>query len=128
MVIFTYLYFPSGQFWNIPVSVEPFSGLERGGTISKNRLRVDLTTNNKPRSFTGKLLPYNWASDQEPCLFVGNRQSGPIYAILDPNDGVIEGSFKDYKVKSAFSEKGYVFGLFDEDRCTEGSASGSHLY
>lgn len=119
------LHYYSGQFWNIPVSVEQFTGLEYGGVRAVDRLTVDITTNNKSRSFTGKLLPFSWEGVQEHCLFVGNRQSGPSFAVKKPNDGVIEGSFRDYIVENTFSEQGYRFGLFNEDRCAAISSSGS---
>ena len=62
---------------------------------------------------------------EEPCLYVGNRQAGPIHEIATPelNDGVIENIYDDYRVNNAFSEENYVFGLFDEDRCSAGSGS-----
>ena len=48
---------------------------------------------------------------------MGNRQAGPIYEVLDPNDNVIEDRYKNYKVDSAFSEEGFDFGIFMEERC-----------
>ena len=48
---------------------------------------------------------------------MGGRQGGPIYEITNPNDGVIEDMYTDYRVDSAFSEEGYSFGLFNEERC-----------
>ena len=84
---------------------------------------VSLTTRDNPRRYTGKLLPFNWEFEQTPCLFVGSKQSGPIYEVSEPNDGVIEGSFMDYQVKNAFSEQGYHFSLFNESRCEASSVS-----
>jgi hypothetical protein len=72
-----------------------------------------------PRAYTGWLYDLTWEFKEGPCLYVGNRQSGPIYEVIDPNDGVIENMYKDYRVDSAFSEEDYVFGLFSEDRCAE---------
>ena len=56
---------------------------------------------------------------------MGGKQSGPIYEVQDPNDGVIEGTFQDYEVQNPFSEQGYTFGLFSEDKCIGDSGSGS---
>ena len=70
------------------------------------------------RSFTGWYYPLSWEFIEDPCLYVGNRQGGPIYEVQDPNDPVIEGRYKDYRVQSAFSEENYGFGRFDEDSCS----------
>ncbi len=59
-----------------------------------------------------------WEFKEGPCLFVGNRQGGPIYDVPNPNDRVIAELYSDYRVESAFSEQNYDFGLFSEDRCT----------
>ena len=71
----------------------------------------------EPRAYTGWLYDLTWEFEEGPCFYVGNRQAGPIYEVTDPNDGVIENIYSDYKVDSAFSEENYAFGLFSEDRC-----------
>lgn len=59
---------------------------------------------------------------------MGSKQSGPIYEVWEPNDGVIEGTFRDYQVKKAFSEQDYRFGIFNEGRCIASSGSGGCLH
>jgi hypothetical protein len=71
-----------------------------------------------PRAYTGWLFDLTWEFEEGPCLYVGNRQSGPIGEVADPNDGVIENIYSDYMVDSAFSEENYAFRLFSKDRCT----------
>ena len=71
----------------------------------------------EPRAYTGWLYDLTYEFEEGPCFYVGNRQGGPIYDVTDPNDGVIEKIYSDYKVESAFSEENYAFGLFSEDRC-----------
>ena len=47
----------------------------------------------------------NWELERRPCIYVGNRQGGPVYEIADKdfNDAVIEGVYSDYIMRSAFS-------------------------
>ena len=121
-VLFFYI---AGQFWNVPVSVVRFEGLVRGGFPAISRYTVSLTTNNDSRTYTGRLRIHNWALENDPCLYVGGKQSDPAYEVLggDPNDPVIQGKYTDYQVPDAFSEDGYRFGLFQEDKCIEGSGA-----
>ena len=107
-----------GQFWNIPVEVTPYNGQLRNGGQVEGRFIVNMSSLAVPRVYTGLLDHRTWESDDGvPCLHVGNIQAGPIYEVTNPNDGVIENSYSDYKVESAFSEENYAFGLFSEDRC-----------
>ncbi len=122
--VFTiFLSFNAGQYWNIPVDVTPFTGQLRSGEQATGRFVLNLTTfGSAPRSFTGWLYDLTWEFEEGPCLYVGNRQGGPIYEVPNPNDRVIAELYSDYRVESAFSEENYDFGLFSEDRCTvEGS-------
>ena len=107
-------------FWNIPVEVTPYNGQLRNGGQAEGRFTVNMSSLAVPRVYTGLLDDRTWESDDGPgvpCLHVGNIQAGPIYEVANPNDGVIENSYSDYKVESAFSEENYAFGLFSEDRC-----------
>jgi len=120
-----YSHIIAGQFWNIPVSVERFEGQVRGGYSAISRYTISLATNNDSRKYTGKLRIHNWLMKNEPCLYVGDKQSGPVYEVVggDPNDPVIQGKYTDYQVPDAFSEDKYSFGLFREDKCVVGSGS-----
>ena len=123
-----HIFFPhAGQFWNVPVNLEPYTGLDRNGMPVNNRYQINVPSRSLPntdRSFTGIFYEFNWSHERKPCLYAGNRQAGPIYEIPSPNDPVIEGNYRDYKVPGAFEEEGYKYGLFDSDRC-ESDASGS---
>lgn len=79
---------------------------------------VNITTGDTPRSYTGYLYDTTWDHTEEPCLYVGNRQSGPIAEVSDPNDPVIANIYSDYRVPGAYSEEEYQFGLFNEDQCS----------
>ncbi len=107
------------------MSVQRFTGLERGSYPAISRYTVGLTTNNNTRRYTGRLRIHNWAQENYPCLYVGDKQSGPTHEVPDPNDGVIEGTYREYEVQNGFSEDGYKFGLFSENRCMDDSGSGS---
>ena len=102
--------------------VSKFTGLDRNGVAvppDSRRYVLNYTSafSREPRTYTGWLYELTQSFEEGPCLYVGNRQAGPIYEVTDPNDGVIEGGYKSYRVPSAFSEEEYAFGLFNEDRC-----------
>lgn len=109
----------SGQFWNVPVSVEPFLGVDRNNNSVPGRYVVNVTSSltGEKRSYTGWLYDLTWSFEDAPCLYVGNRQAGPIYQVKDPNDPIIEGSYLQYRAPSLFSEGGFDYGLFDEENC-----------
>ncbi len=113
----------TGQFWNVPIEIEPFTGIladpkfgnDRHFTIKFSRNSVSET------SFTGFLQERTWNHEPFPCLYAGNRQGGPISEVSNPNNPVIEGSYKDYFVPSVFSEENYKFRLFDDSKCSDKS-------
>ena len=98
------------------MDVHEFTGLLKDGSGADDRYILNFPS--LDRSFTGRLHHLTWEFEEGPCLYVGNRQAGHIYEVTDPNDGVIEELYSDYKVSSAFSEENYAFGLFDENRCS----------
>jgi len=70
------------------------------------------------RAYTGILHSTTWDFSPVPCLYVGNRQSGPIVEVPNPNDPVIQSLYTDYLVKEPFVEDmEYKFGLFNEEQC-----------
>ena len=109
-----------GQFWNVPVSIKPFSGLLKPDAVVYSEMfTVNITTNGNLRTYPGWISQHTWDTKEEgPCLHVGNSQGGPLGEVIEPNDGVIESTYKSYRVNSAFSEENYSFGLFSEDRCS----------
>ena len=109
----------TGQFWNIPVTIEHFSGLDRDDNPAPDRYKVSVTSSltGENRSYTGRLYELTWSFEDGACLYVGNRQAGPVYKVRDPNDPVIEGGYVQYSVLNLFSEDGFRYSLFQEDNC-----------
>lgn len=107
----------TGQFWNAPTSISPFDGIYRDGTPVTNRYLVNITRAGNSRGLVGFLYPQNWQGDEQPCMYVGDRQGGASFAITGYNDGVVEGTYKDYLVQGPFTEGDYKYGLFDEEKC-----------
>ena len=68
------------------------------------------------RSFTGVLYDLTWEFESKQCLYVGNRQGGPIAEVDDPNDSVIEGSYQDYLTEGAFVTQ-FAYSVFKESEC-----------
>ena len=99
-----------------------YTGLLSDGSPSQNRYIVNFTRpGSEPRAFTGYFHQLTWDFKEGPCLYVGNRQAGPIAEVDDPNQSIIEGTYRDYRVANAF-QTDYEFDLFSEDRCGSGSA------
>ena len=111
----------AGQFWNVPLSVEPFTGVDRHGNPVPQRYVINITStfSNDMRSYTGWLYDFAWSFEEGPCLYVGNRQAGPTYDVKSPNDPIIEGRYFEYIVPDLFNEDNYVYGLFAQDDCSQ---------
>ena len=109
-----------GQFWNVPFNIIPYNGTLRDGSSGSNHYIVSTKGRSQSRTFTGLLHHYSWEHVEEYCLYVGNRQGGPINEIVKPNDWVIErnNTFTNYKVSDAFSEENFEYRLFDESKCS----------
>ena len=106
-----------GQFWNIPIQVEPYTGLLRNGSaVPDGYYTITVNHPNEVRSFTGWLYSLTWEYREEYCLYAGNQQAGPIYEIETPNDPVIEGGYSEYQVTSS-NETDFEFSQFDESLC-----------
>ena len=71
-----------------------------------------------PRSFLGHLYHLKWDKTREPCVYVGNAQGGASYEVLDPNDSVIEGRYRDYFIDDdELFGTSYDYSQFEESRC-----------
>ena len=101
------------------MTVEPFTGLDRFGNPVPERYVINITSSlsGEERSYTGWLYDLTWSFEEGPCLYVGNRQAGPIYEVKDPNDPIIEGRYSEYLVKDLFSEEDFMYTLFKEENC-----------
>ena len=108
---------PTGQFWNVPVSLAPFNGRNIFGETLTNAYVANVMTRSGLRSYVGMLYRMTWEREEGPCLYVGDSQSFSIYEIEDPNDPVIKGLYTDYIVSEGFVED-FKFGLLEEERCS----------
>ena len=70
----------------------------------------------EPRHFTGLRYPMSWEFESKECLYVGNKQGGPISEVDDPNDSVIEGDYQDYITADSF-ETDFKYTVFNSDMC-----------
>lgn len=120
--------FPIGQFWNIPVTVRNFTGQPRPGVSTRNFYTITVNhPRDPPRTFVGRLYEMTWEFRPTHCLYVGNRQGGPISEVLDPNDSVIRGSYQDYIVNGLF-ESSFDYSVFNSTRCPWKSDSQDSFY
>ena len=51
------------------------------------------------RQFVGFLYSLNWELNENWCLYVGNRQGGPINEVDNLNDPMLQGEYSEYKVE-----------------------------
>ena len=58
----------------------------------------------------------SWEFEAKQCLYVGNNQGGPIAEVVDPNDSVIEGVYKDYIIADSFGTD-FKYAVFKNDTC-----------
>ena len=109
-----------GQFWNVPALYEPFTGtLPAYIRNTDDYYTVSVTSASDPtavRSFVAERGDVTWNKLEETCLYAGNSQGGSVIEVDEPNDPVIEGSFKEYQMNGLF-ETDYVYAQFEEDRC-----------
>ena len=105
-----------GQFWNVPVDVRENTGFFDGALQDNDYIIIVNYPGSPPRSFVGLGYSVTWEFEKRPCLYVGDSQAGPLGETVDPNDSVIEGTYRDYEVDSLFSPD-FVFSHFDESKC-----------
>ena len=87
------------------------------GNIRDNDFIITVNSpESSPRSFVGLGYSVTWEFEQRPCLYVGSSQAGPLGEIVEPNDSVIEGTYKNYEVDSIFSPD-FDFSRFDKTQC-----------
>lgn len=113
------MFFPFiGQFWNIPVNIERYTGEIKEESLANADLYV--VTIQHPlaprRQFVGLYYTLSWEFQSEPCLYVGNRQGGPIREVDDPNDSVIEGDYTNYIVAEKFGTN-FQYSVFNQTTC-----------
>ena len=110
--------FIPGQFWNIPVTVTPHTGLLGGQNRTDDYVITVRHPDSAPRNFIGLKAGLTWESESTICYYVGNKQAGGIWGVSDArlNGPVIEGHYQQYKVSSLFSTN-YMYSHFNEANC-----------
>ena len=108
---------PPGQFWNVPVTVEEFTGEFGDEQRDDDYIITVRYPGAPPRSFVGIESSVTWELERRPCYFVGSVQAGPLAEVSEPNDSVIEGVYGDYIIESLFATS-YTYSHFLEGRCT----------
>lgn len=93
-----------------------YSGPFGGGTVTEEAGLYEVTVQypgSPPRTFLGDLRQLTWEQRPVPCLYAGNSFGGRI-AEAPAFDGVIEGSYKNYKVASIFDHN-FIFNKYRSD-------------
>ena len=96
--------FSSGQFWNIPLTIEPYVGPYGDGSVVKSDKKYTVTTSYpgaQNRTFVADYNKRDWL-DNRHCLYAGNHNAGPIGEVKGYGS-VIEGKANDYVVAGLFS-------------------------
>ena len=93
---------PPGQFWNVPVTVEGFTGEFGDEQRDDDYIITVRYPGAPPRSFVGIESSVTWELERRPCYFVGSGQAGPLAEVSEPNDSVIEGVYSDYIIESLY--------------------------
>ena len=109
-------FFPTGQFWNVPVDVIENTDSFNGVFCDDDYIITVNYPGTPPRRFVGLRYSVTWEFEKRPCYYVGNSQAGPLGETVDPNDSVIEGTYRDYEVNSLFSPD-FEFSHFDKTQC-----------
>ena len=93
----------TGQFWNIPLTITPYTGPYGDGTAQLSD-RIYSVTASYPgapeRTFHADYGKKDWL-DNRPCLYAGSHNAGPIWEVKG-SDSVIEGKASDYEVDRLF--------------------------
>lgn len=68
------------------------------------------------RQFVAELFQRTWDKSMKPCLYAGDGQGGSILDPVTPNDPVIAGTFRDYKVSDIFSSD-FIYNKLQRRNC-----------
>lgn len=100
----------------MPVTVVPFEGNISGKNRTNDYVITVKHPDSEPRSFVGLRHEITWESEMRVCYYVGDRQAGKLGGVSEPNDSVIEGSYRDYRVDSLFATN-FTYTHFNNERC-----------
>lgn len=116
---------PTGQFWNIPISIEPYE--YRGPPnpyLEDNTLYAITVTpagDSNSRTFVAEYATRPWEAERNDiCFYVGNIQGGRLGELaFDPdfNDPAIEGYYTDYRVDGLFEHE-FQYSQFESSMCS----------
>lgn len=110
---------PPGQFWNIPIGIEPFThtGVPDPYFLEEELFVITVNpTNSEQRQFVAERYEQTWDTTEGLCFYAGSYQGGPVQEIEEPNDSVIQGSWQNYRVSGLFSSR-FVYSQFNESMC-----------
>ena len=104
-----------GQFWNINITVEPFTGTVDVSNGDDLHIVTVIPTEGSPRRFLANRNSIAWDKSRRPCYYAGNSQGGPWG--VGPNVPVIQGRYTNYRVGGLFEHE-FVYAQFENERCT----------
>lgn len=84
-------------------------------------VRVD-HADDPPREFVAELFQRTWDKSSKPCLYAGDGQGGRILGPVTPNDPVIAGTYRDYRVSSLF-DNNFIYNKLEQRNCFEVSTN-----
>ena len=105
----------TGQFWNIPLRIEPYVGQygERLVSMMDRLYSVTVSYPSAPeRTFVAEYDERDWF-DNRPCRYAGNSNGGSIREVCS-SDSVIEGTASSYVVEDLFSTD-FEFSKYNSD-------------
>nr|WNS50027.1 Na-Ca exchanger/integrin-beta4-like protein [Halisarca dujardinii] len=94
-----------GQFWNVPIGIEPYTGVFDGKQLNKDDgvyLVHVAYPGSQNRTFVAEFRPRAWDS-KVPCLYAGNSMAGPMAEAPQYRDNVIDGAVNSYNVDNLFT-------------------------
>ena len=112
------VYIIIGQFWNVPLNVEPYHAdlseeLKKDYDPDKLYLVSVFPFNHTPRRFIGELFEKSWDNTlKRSCIYVGSSQGDQLIDIAGPHDTVIEGIYTDYIVSDGLSGTRFKYNQF----------------
>ena len=105
----------TGQFWNIPLKIEPYVGQYGERLVDLMDRFYSLTVsypNAAERTFVAKYDERDWF-DNRPCLYAGDSDGGRVSEV-PTSDSVIEGTASSYVVQDLFSTD-FEFSKYNRD-------------
>ena len=110
----------TGQFWSIDLDYTPYTGaLPPDLEPWRPYYRVVTVTpgdGSPQRTFLAERFGRRWDNSRVTCFYAGDSQGGRSGEAADPDDSVIEGTYRDYRVAGLF-EYEFTYSQFENNRC-----------